>query len=1311
MEALQDLLRPESDNMQIREDIEKGVYIAGVSMFEIETPEQCFGFLRQGDENRAVANTNMNATSSRSHSCLLIYLSRRNKMTESDYTDQSRTVSKTVLNGKLVLVDLAGSERVKKTGAVGKRADEGIAINLSLSALGNVIHALTDAKVTHVPYRDSKLTRLLQDSLGGNCRTSLVVTVGPALYNVTETISSLLFGRRAMKVATHAKVNADIDYKVLALKLQAQLDIWESDTNKIREELAKTEAELERIKSLLPANEAKVEEVTQLLVDRDGTIKRMELEMQALQTATPEALQAVRDEHQQEIELLKKAFAAQMEKAKQEHLAALQAVAEEKDAMLQEIAALKDMQDREITEMKNKYEEEASMLMDELEQQVQATDVQKQEWETERDQLQSEIEELTDDLEKVTTEKETLADEVHKTELSASAEELFTQIEELEEAAEESRVEKESLTQRIDELSGQLENVQRDAEAELKSLRNELEENEQARTELQIQVQKLKGKERAYHQVVHEIIASVGGIDLPEELLDDLETSNLGDSRSDSVQLDIARSDSAELEQSDNDSSAEESETAAADVVSLPFPSLEGLLHVSGHAHRPWKQRWVVLANNILSLYKSSHTVELGKEPLQRIDLTGLDADSVRISHDREHAFAIQDLPGEMHTMEFGTIESSECTAWMLSLRDSIALAGTMQEKPKPLPKSQRKSRLPKPSRKAPVPESATALPQPSAGVPSLRAKMAEVKKVVDDRINDLADCIASSYLENLIAEIEMQATKDALTRVLELDVADHLDVAGIMMDEHVLMKVDSQPNLRNTAVADICDSAVATEAPSEELSIEPHANSGEQQPPAIVDAPAEERVSSISDHHKLLTHIAAAIPAGTQQIAASPLQWLVPLIAQSYGVSALTDCGADDIAFELSETMVAKGALDALIQAVVTDNAVVTEDQLNKLTAATKEVGPKRRNCVGLHGYDGISVKKKQAVLAQRGDMLRQFLDQLHESTVLASSDGALSSKIKQMRANHAASAIACRLMVDLLCTLATQCRRLQRAANVRGELLRHTTASLLQRSQRQHRLQSQVKEQATELKVKSQMLTQSLNMSEEARKAMAARVLQRYIRQRKKRKQDRQSRFDIVRNVQRDATQQAQEAAMEMVKQQTEAFAQAQAERGPDPTVSLLMNQSLKTLDQMFDLFNDFFFDEDSIAFQQYEAGKHQPSEATLAQLRRQRQLLEDIRIGRGPAFPDFSLPTTTRARTTTLNPLQARMQRRNSLIPGLIPGRAGRSDTLSTVRAGRSDSQFIAAITSRPVPIPGRPMSMQLSSANSSPSSSPPASPKTP
>merc|ERR1719506_3142861 len=126
---------------------------------------------------------------------------------------------------KLSLIDLAGSERQKATGATGDRLKEGAQINLSLSALGNVINALTEPKTAgskgrHVPYRDSKLTRLLQDSLGGNAFTVMICNVSPAEINAEETMSSLRFAERAKKVENSATVNRDPKSARLAELLQ-----------------------------------------------------------------------------------------------------------------------------------------------------------------------------------------------------------------------------------------------------------------------------------------------------------------------------------------------------------------------------------------------------------------------------------------------------------------------------------------------------------------------------------------------------------------------------------------------------------------------------------------------------------------------------------------------------------------------------------------------------------------------------------------------------------------------------------------------------------------------------------------------------------------------------------------------------------------------------------------------------------------------------------------------------------------------------------------------------------------------------------
>ena len=111
--------------------------------------------------------------------------------------------------GKLHLVDLAGSERSSKTGATGARALEGIKINLSLTALGNVISTLVDGKSQHIPYRDSKLTRMLQDALGGNAKTVMVANMGPADYNYDETMSTLRYANRAKNIKNKPRINED----------------------------------------------------------------------------------------------------------------------------------------------------------------------------------------------------------------------------------------------------------------------------------------------------------------------------------------------------------------------------------------------------------------------------------------------------------------------------------------------------------------------------------------------------------------------------------------------------------------------------------------------------------------------------------------------------------------------------------------------------------------------------------------------------------------------------------------------------------------------------------------------------------------------------------------------------------------------------------------------------------------------------------------------------------------------------------------------------------------------------------------------
>lgn len=158
MEKIRDLLDDSGhkNNLQVREDILKGIYIADVIELGAPSAPDLLGIMERGSKNRAVAATGMNEGSSRSHSVFTINIVK---------TDKATNLSK---SGKLVLVDLAGSETNKKTGTTGQQLKEATMINKSLSALGNVINALTEAssKAVHIPYRDSKLTRVLQDSLG-----------------------------------------------------------------------------------------------------------------------------------------------------------------------------------------------------------------------------------------------------------------------------------------------------------------------------------------------------------------------------------------------------------------------------------------------------------------------------------------------------------------------------------------------------------------------------------------------------------------------------------------------------------------------------------------------------------------------------------------------------------------------------------------------------------------------------------------------------------------------------------------------------------------------------------------------------------------------------------------------------------------------------------------------------------------------------------------------------------------------------------------------------------------------------------------
>lgn len=198
-EEIRDLLSQSPQRLELKETESGAVYVKDLTDVVVKSVSDIDRVLQKGKKYRSVGATLMNAGSSRSHAIFSIVV----ECCSTDGKDEHIRV------GKLNLVDLAGSERQSKTGATGERLKEATKINLSLSALGNVISALVDGKSNHIPYRDSKLTRILQDSLGGNTKTVMCANAGPADYNYDESLSTLRYANRAKNIQNRPVINDD----------------------------------------------------------------------------------------------------------------------------------------------------------------------------------------------------------------------------------------------------------------------------------------------------------------------------------------------------------------------------------------------------------------------------------------------------------------------------------------------------------------------------------------------------------------------------------------------------------------------------------------------------------------------------------------------------------------------------------------------------------------------------------------------------------------------------------------------------------------------------------------------------------------------------------------------------------------------------------------------------------------------------------------------------------------------------------------------------------------------------------------------
>ncbi|KAK7321625.1 hypothetical protein VNO77_32451 [Canavalia gladiata] len=253
-EEINDLLVVENQKLPIHESLERGVFVAGLREEIVNNAEQVLNLIQAGEVNRHFGETNMNVRSSRSHTIFRMVIESKGKDSESS---NDCSISDVVRVSVLNLVDLAGSERIAKTGADGVRLKEGKYINKSLMVLGNVINKLSDGSKQrgHIPYRDSKLTRILQPALGGNAKTSIICTIAPEEIHIEESRGTLQFASRAKRITNCVQVNEiltdaallkrqQLEIEELRKKLQgSHAEVLEQEILKLRNDLLKYEME------------------------------------------------------------------------------------------------------------------------------------------------------------------------------------------------------------------------------------------------------------------------------------------------------------------------------------------------------------------------------------------------------------------------------------------------------------------------------------------------------------------------------------------------------------------------------------------------------------------------------------------------------------------------------------------------------------------------------------------------------------------------------------------------------------------------------------------------------------------------------------------------------------------------------------------------------------------------------------------------------------------------------------------------------------------------------------------------------------
>lgn len=239
------------DGLQIREDPKTGIFVKGLKQIRVMNEEELLNLIKYGSKYRITSATSMNKTSSRSHAILQILVEQKwieggkDSKDLKDNNNETQIEKKRIYKkGLLTIVDLAGSERISKSGSGGVRLEEAKKINTSLSALGICINALANnASLQHIPFRDSKLTRILTECLGGNSKTSICANISPFLMNYDETLTTLQFASRANKIKVNAKINEKIELKakkdekeIVELKLKKNVKFNNEETTRSKSE-------------------------------------------------------------------------------------------------------------------------------------------------------------------------------------------------------------------------------------------------------------------------------------------------------------------------------------------------------------------------------------------------------------------------------------------------------------------------------------------------------------------------------------------------------------------------------------------------------------------------------------------------------------------------------------------------------------------------------------------------------------------------------------------------------------------------------------------------------------------------------------------------------------------------------------------------------------------------------------------------------------------------------------------------------------------------------------------------------------------